>query len=58
MEEVFEVGGVRLPRPFKLLRLGHFGVNVSDPEASLDFYTRLLGLQLFRRRARSGRRQA
>ena len=29
--EEFDVGGVRLARPFKLLRLGHFGVNVADP---------------------------
>jgi len=33
----FDVGGVRLPRPFRIRRLGHFGVNVRDPEASLDF---------------------
>lgn len=44
--ETFDVGGVRLPRPFKLLRLGHFGVNASDPEASRDFYTRLLGFRV------------
>ena len=44
--EEFDVGGVRLPRPFKLLRLGHFGVNVSDPEAARDFYCRLLGFRL------------
>jgi len=46
MDEVFDVGGVRLPRPFKLLRLGHFGVNAFDPEVSRDFYTRLLGLRV------------
>jgi catechol 2,3-dioxygenase-like lactoylglutathione lyase family enzyme len=44
--EQFDVGGVRLPRPFKLLRLGHFGVNAADPEASRDFYTRLLGFRV------------
>jgi catechol 2,3-dioxygenase-like lactoylglutathione lyase family enzyme len=42
----FEVGGVRLNRPFKILRLGHFGVNVQDPELSRDFYTRLLGFRV------------
>ena len=41
----FDVGGVRLPRPFRLLRLGHFGLNVNDPEASRDFYCRLLGFR-------------
>jgi catechol 2,3-dioxygenase-like lactoylglutathione lyase family enzyme len=44
--EEFDVGGVRLPRPFKLLRLGHFGVNVDDAEASRDFYTRLIGFRV------------
>src|SRR6266545_4135753 len=28
----FDVGGVRLPRPFRIRRLGHFGINVPDPE--------------------------
>ena len=44
--EEFDVGGVRLARPFKLLRLGHFGVNVLDPEAARDFYCRLLGFRV------------
>ena len=30
----FDLGGVRWPRPFRIRRLGHFGVNVADPEAS------------------------
>src|SRR5437588_13095434 len=46
MREEFDVGGVRLPRPFKLLRLGHFGVNVEDAEVSRDFYTRLIGFRV------------
>jgi catechol 2,3-dioxygenase-like lactoylglutathione lyase family enzyme len=44
--EEFDVGGVRLARPFKLLRLGHFGVNAADPEAARDFYCRLLGFRV------------
>ena len=40
------VGGVQLPRPFRIRRLGHFGVNVSDPAASLEFYDRLLGFEV------------
>ena len=44
--EQFDVGGVRLARPFKLLRLGHFGVNAMDPEAARDFYCRLLGFRV------------
>ena len=42
----FDVGGVRLPRPFRIRRLGHFGVNVADPERSKDFYCRLLGFRI------------
>jgi catechol 2,3-dioxygenase-like lactoylglutathione lyase family enzyme len=42
----FLVGGVRLPRPFRIRRLGHFGVNVADPERSKDFYCRLLGFRV------------
>jgi catechol 2,3-dioxygenase-like lactoylglutathione lyase family enzyme len=44
--EEFDVGGVRLARPFKLLRLGHFGVNAADPEAARDFYCRILGFRV------------
>ena len=42
----FTVGGVMLPRPFRIRRLGHFGVNVADPERSKDFYCRLLGFRI------------
>jgi catechol 2,3-dioxygenase-like lactoylglutathione lyase family enzyme len=42
----FTVGGVKLPRPFRVRRLGHFGVNVADPEQSKDFYCRLLGFRV------------
>jgi catechol 2,3-dioxygenase-like lactoylglutathione lyase family enzyme len=40
------VGGVKMPRPFRIRRLGHFGVNVADPERSKDFYCRLLGFRV------------
>lgn len=42
----FEVGGVNRARPFVIRRLGHFGINVHDPEVSLGFYSRLLGLAI------------
>jgi len=44
--EEFLVGGVRMPRPFRIRRLGHFGVNVADPERSKDFFCRLLGFRI------------
>ena len=42
----FLIGGVRLPRPFRVRRLGHFGVYVNDPDAIRDFYCRLLGFHV------------
>ena len=44
--EEFEVNGVRMPRPFRIRRLGHFGINVSEPDRSKEFYTRLLGFRV------------
>lgn len=40
------VGGVELPRPFRIRRLGHFGILVKDPEESRRFYENLLGLRM------------
>lgn len=40
------VGGVAMPRPFKVRRLGHFGINVHDPEVSRQFYEKLLGFRI------------
>ena len=42
----FNVGGVRLERPFKIRRLGHFGVNVQDMDKALHFYRELLGFSI------------
>ena len=42
----YSVGGVLYPRPFKIRRLGHFGLNLSHLDAGTDFYTRLLGFRL------------
>src|SRR5918999_388841 len=39
----YNVGGVALERPFKIRRLGHFGFNASNLEASRKFYFDLLG---------------
>src|SRR5713101_5014428 len=41
----FNVGGVLLPRPFKIRRLGHFGFNAVQMDAGRDFYTALLGFK-------------
>ena len=54
-EQPFLVGGVRLPRPFRVRRLGHFGINVDDPEVSRGFYEDLLGLRVTDRLDLTGR---
>ena len=35
-----------MARPFKVRRLGHFGINVADPEVSRRFYEGLLGFRI------------
>ncbi len=45
-EATYDVGGIRLARPFRVLRLGHFGFNVEDQEKALRFYSDLLGLPM------------
>jgi catechol 2,3-dioxygenase-like lactoylglutathione lyase family enzyme len=42
----YNVGGVLLPRPFKIRRLGHFGFNVLKLAEAKDFYADLLGFRL------------
>ena len=42
----FDVGGVLRDRPFKILRLGHFGFDVHDTEGASTFYASLLGLRI------------
>jgi catechol 2,3-dioxygenase-like lactoylglutathione lyase family enzyme len=42
----YNVGGIYLPRPFKVRRLGHFGFNAVNVPECLDFYNRLLGFKI------------
>ena len=42
----YNVGGVLLPRPFKIRRLGHFGFNLLKVADGVEFYTDLLGFTL------------
>ena len=42
--QLHDVGGVLLPRPFKIRRLGHFGYNCLDLDRMLEFYVDGLGL--------------
>src|SRR5215475_5497887 len=38
--------GAKVPQEFQLRKLGHVVLNVTDLEASVRFYTELLGLQV------------
>lgn len=42
----FNVGGVWLDQPFKIRRLGHFGLNAIDMDGALRFYKDLLGFRI------------
>jgi catechol 2,3-dioxygenase-like lactoylglutathione lyase family enzyme len=44
VSDCYDVGGVRLQRPFKIRRLGHFGYNCTDIDRMLEFYVGDLGL--------------
>ena len=39
----YNVGGIYLPQPFKVRRLGHFGFNVEKLPEGREFYADLLG---------------
>lgn len=42
----YDVGGVLLERPFKVRRIGHFGLNALKMEECLRFYTEDLGYRI------------
>jgi len=42
----YNVEGILLARPFKIRRLGHFGVDLHDLEAGLRFYVQDLGFRI------------
>ncbi len=44
-ERTYNVGGVVLPRPFSIQRLGHIGLTQADLEACTDFYVDGLGFR-------------
>jgi len=44
--KLFDVGGVRLERPFKVRRLGHFGLNCIKMEECVAFYRDALGFRV------------
>ena len=46
LEEVHDVSGVLLGRPFKVTKIGPVRIFVEDVARSVDFYTRVMGLRL------------
>ncbi len=45
-QERYSVGGVLMPQPFKIRRLGHFGFNVARTQECVTFYNGLLGFKI------------
>jgi catechol 2,3-dioxygenase-like lactoylglutathione lyase family enzyme len=45
-EVQFNLEGILLPRPFKIRRLGHSGLDLHDMEAGLRFYVQDLGFRI------------
>jgi catechol 2,3-dioxygenase-like lactoylglutathione lyase family enzyme len=56
-EAKFDVGGVLLNQPFKIRRLGHFGINMFKMTEGLHFYKDLIGFKIvdIRDQARGGK---
>ncbi len=44
--QTYDVGGVKLARPFKVRRLGHFGLHLDHLAEGVRFYTDLLGFRV------------
>src|SRR5438105_3754220 len=44
--QLYNVGGVQLERPFKVRRLGHVGFHFTDMPGALHFYRSLLGFRI------------
>src|SRR5258708_17383270 len=42
----YDVGGVLMPRPFKIRRFGHFGLNMERLDEAVAFYTDVLGFRV------------
>lgn len=44
-ETLYDVGGVRLPQPFRAGRLGHVGLYIDDLDQACDFFGNVLGFR-------------
>ena len=54
----YDVEGIMLPRPFKIIKVGPIGLFVRDIDAAVRFYTNMLGLRLSEETVWQGRRCA
>jgi catechol 2,3-dioxygenase-like lactoylglutathione lyase family enzyme len=52
----FDVDGIMLPRPFKIVKHGPVNIFVSDVDRARDFYTQILGFQTTEESTCKGRR--
>ena len=46
MAKSYNLEGINFPRPFRIRRFGHFGLNLDNIDAGIDFYARLLGFEM------------
>ena len=52
----YDVEGIMLPRPFKIIKVGPIGLFVNDIDATVRFYTSVLGLRISEETVWQGRR--
>ena len=58
MAPIYEVGGIMLPRPFKIVKHGPVNIFVEDVGRAVDFYTENLGFVLSEESTWQGERAA
>jgi catechol 2,3-dioxygenase-like lactoylglutathione lyase family enzyme len=56
LPETYEVGGILLPRPFKVTRLGPVSIFTERMTDMLDYYTELLGFEIVEETSYAGKR--
>src|SRR6516164_6896773 len=45
-DDRYRVGGMLLPRPFRVVRFGHLGLDMLQPTKGAEFCKRLLGFKI------------
>jgi catechol 2,3-dioxygenase-like lactoylglutathione lyase family enzyme len=58
LPRTYDVDGILLPRPFKIMRIGPVRLFVKDMDRSVDYYTRVMGLTITEETQYDGQRCA